>query len=168
MSALIPVLSIIGKSGSGKTTLIEKLIPELKAQGLRVATIKHHAHPGFDIDKPGKDTWRHAQAGSDLVIIAAPDKIATIEKLEQEKSLDEILSQIQGVDIIITEGYKRAGKPSLEIVRLEQGVSIISSSDQLRAIATDTTLELTVPQFDLNDAPGIAQWITQVFLKETQ
>jgi molybdopterin-guanine dinucleotide biosynthesis protein MobB len=168
MSALIPVLSIIGKSGSGKTTLIEKLIPELKAQGLRVATIKHHAHPGFDIDKPGKDTWRHAQAGSDIVIIAAPDKIATIEKLEQERSLDEILSQIQGVDIIITEGYKRAGKPSLEIVRLEQGISIISSSDQLRAIATDTTVELTVPQFDLNDAPGIAQWITQVFLKETQ
>lgn len=168
MSASIPVLSIIGKSGAGKTTLIEKIIPKLKAWGLRVATIKHHAHPGFDIDKPGKDTWRHAQAGSDIVIIAAPDKIATIEKLEQERSLGEILSQIQGVDIILIEGYKHAGKPSLEIVRLDQGVSILSSPDQLRAIATDTTVELTVPQFNLNDAPGIAQWITQVFMKETQ
>ena len=96
MHSPVPVLSIIGKSGVGKTTILEKLIPELKSRGLKIATIKHHAHPGFDIDQPGKDTWRHAQAGSDLVIIAAPDKIATIQKLEQEKSLDEIFASIDG------------------------------------------------------------------------
>ncbi len=168
MSSSIPVLSIIGKSGAGKTTLIEKLIPQIKNLGLRVATIKHHAHPGFEIDQPGKDTWRHALAGSDLVVIAAPDKIAKIEKLEQEKTLDDILDEIQGVDIILTEGYKRAGKPSLEIVRLSQGVAIISSPEQLRAIATDTALDLAVPQFDLNDAQGISQWIVRVFLKEAE
>ncbi len=165
MPLAIPVLSIIGKSGAGKTTLLEKLIPELKRLGLRIATIKHHAHPGFDIDQPGKDTWRHAQAGSDLVVIAAPDKIATIEKLDQEKSLDEILDSIQGVDLVLTEGYKRAGKPSLEIVRAAHGVSLISSSDQLQAVATDIELDLNVPQFNLDDAPTIANWIAQEFLK---
>jgi molybdopterin-guanine dinucleotide biosynthesis protein MobB len=168
MQSSIPVLSIIGKSGSGKTTFLEKLIPELKALGLRIATIKHHAHPGFDIDQPGKDTWRHAQAGSDIVIIAAPDKIATIHKLDQEKSLDEILSSITGVDLVLTEGYKRAGKPSIEIVRAEHGVSIISSKEQLQAVATDIHLDLAVPQFDLENAAEIAQWITHVFLKQSE
>ena len=83
----IPILSIVGKSGSGKTTLLEKLIAELKRRGYRVATIKHHAHPGFEIDQPGKDTWRHAQAGSDHVVIAAPDKIASIRRLERDNQL---------------------------------------------------------------------------------
>lgn len=168
MQSSIPVLSIIGKSGSGKTTFLEKLIPELKTLGLRIATIKHHAHPGFEIDQPGKDTWRHAQAGSDMVIIAAPDKIATIQKLDQEKSLDEILSSITGVDLVLTEGYKRAGKPSIEIVRAEHGVAIISSKEQLQAVATNIHLDLAVPQFDLENAAEIAQWITQVFLKQSE
>lgn len=164
MHSPVPVLSIIGKSGVGKTTMLEKLIPELKALGLKIATIKHHAHPGFDIDQPGKDTWRHAQAGSDMVIIAAPDKIATIQKLEQEKSLDEILASIHGIDLVLTEGYKRAGKPSLEVVRAAQGVSLISSLDQLQAIATDVQLDLPVPQFGLDEAAKIAQWISTSFL----
>lgn len=73
---IIPIICVVGRSKSGKTTLLEKLIPELKRRGYRVATIKHHSHPGFEIDVPGKDTWRHAQAGSDHVIISAPDKVA--------------------------------------------------------------------------------------------
>lgn len=162
----IPVLSIIGKSGSGKTTLIEKLIPKLKLYGLKIATIKHHAHTGFEIDQPGKDTWRHARAGSDMVIIAAPDKIALIQKLDQEKSLDEILMDIKGVDLILTEGYKRAGKPSLEIIRAVNGHQLISSKEQLIAIASDTKLDLDIPQFGLDDIDEIARWITQSYLKQ--
>ena len=103
----IPILSIIGKSGCGKTTLLEKLIAELKRRGYRVATIKHHSHPGFEIDQPGKDTWRHAQAGSDHVIIAAPDKIASIRRLSRPLTLDEIAAEIREVDIILTEGFTR-------------------------------------------------------------
>lgn len=164
MSEKIPVLSFIGKSGVGKTTLLEKVIPVLKSYGIRLATIKHHAHAGFEIDHPGKDTWRHAQAGSDLVIISAPDKIASIRQLQQELSLDEILANIQDVDIILTEGYKRAGKPSLEIVRSENGTEIISSSQQLQAVATDIPLEVDVPQFHLDDAPAIARWIVEDYL----
>jgi molybdopterin-guanine dinucleotide biosynthesis protein B len=161
----IPILSIIGKSGSGKTTLLEKLIPELKRRGRRLATIKHHSHPGFEIDQPGKDTWRHAQAGSDQVIIAAPDKIASIHRLQRELSLDEIAASIQDVDIIITEGYKRAGKPALEVVRAVNGLETISQPPQLIAIATDTALDIDVPQFDLNDAEGLVSLIERTFLR---
>jgi molybdopterin-guanine dinucleotide biosynthesis protein B len=167
----VPILSIIGKSGSGKTVLLEKIIPELKRRGYRVATIKHHFHPGFEIDIPGKDTWRHAQAGSDQVIIAGPDRIASIRLLEHELTLDEIVASliapvIPPLDIILTEGFKRAGKPALEVVRLENGLDLISGSDQLVAIASDAPLQVTVPQFDLNDATQIADFIEKRFLKD--
>jgi len=90
-----PIISIVGKSKSGKTTLLEKIIPELKKRNYRVATIKHHAHRGLEIDQPGKDTWRHAQAGSDHIVIVAPDKVASIRKVESAPTLDEIAAGIQ-------------------------------------------------------------------------
>jgi len=155
----IPVLTIVGKSKSGKTTLLEKLIPELKHRGFRIATVKHHTHPGFEIDHPGKDTWRHAQAGSDYVILASPDKIAWIRRLDKELSLDEITETVSGVDLVLTEGYKSAGKTALEVVRKERGLDIICSPDQLLLIATDTRLEVDAPQFDLNDSSSIADFI---------
>ena len=160
----IPILSIVGKSGSGKTSLLEKLIAELKRRGYRVATIKHHSHPGFEIDYPGKDTWRHAQAGSDLVIIAAPDKIASIRRLERELSLDEIVMAITDVDIILTDGFKRAGKPALEVVRAESGLELVSDPAALVAVATDTQLAVDVLQFGLNDATGVVNWIEKQFM----
>ena len=163
----IPILCIVGKSKSGKTTLLEKLIPEIKRRGYRVATIKHHTHPGFEIDQPGKDTWRHAQAGSDHVIIAAPDKIASIRRLERERSLDEIVAGIQGVDLILTEGFKRAGKFALEVVRAENGLQLICDPEQLFAVASDTPLESDAPQFDLEDIPQIAGLIEERLLRAT-
>jgi molybdopterin-guanine dinucleotide biosynthesis protein B len=160
----IPILSIVGKSESGKTTLLEKLIPELKRRRFRIATIKHHFHPGFEIDHPGKDTWRHARAGSDQVIIASPDKIASIKRLDRELSLDEIVSQIRDVDIIFTEGYKRAGKPAIEVIRANNGLELICEPEQLIAIASDTPLDMNIPQFEINDAPGIVDFIANRFL----
>ena len=160
----IPILSIVGKSGSGKTTLLEKLIPELKRRGYRVATVKHHSHPGFEIDVPGKDTWRHAQAGSDHVVIAAPDKIASIRRLEQPLSLAQIAAGITDVDIILTEGFKRAGMPALEVVRSQTGVELVCDREQLKAAATDARLDLDAPQFGLDAASEIADWIEATFL----
>jgi len=160
----IPTLSIVGKSESGKTTLLEKLIPELKQRGFRVATIKHHFHPGFEIDHPGKDTWRHARAGSDQVIIASPDKIASIRRIDREMSLDEIVTQIQDVEIILTEGYKRAGKPAIEVIRKDNGLELICEPEQLVAIATDTPMDINIPQFGVDDAFGIVDFIVNRFL----
>ena len=96
----IPMISVVGKSDTGKTTLLEKLVAELKRRGYRVATVKHDTH-GFDIDQPGKDSWRHAQAGSDVVVISGPDRLALIEKREREMTLDEIADRVSS-SIILT------------------------------------------------------------------
>ena len=160
-----PILSIIGKSKSGKTTLIEKLIPRLKGKGYRVGTIKHHSHPGFEIDLTGKDTWRHAQAGSDHVVISAPDKIASIRTLKQALTVDEIAGMMNDVDIILTDGFQSAAKPAIEVVRAETGLEIIGSQNQLIAIATDTPFDSPIPQIGINDIEGILLVIeTQVIL----
>jgi len=161
----IPIITIIGKSGCGKTTLLEKLIPELKRRGYSVGTIKHHSHAGFDIDKPGKDSWRHAQAGSHHIVIAAPDKIASYRLLERELTLDEIAAPMDDIDIILTEGYRQAGKPSLEIVRAETGTGLVSHPEQLFAIATNLPLQHTVPIIGLEDITAMADLIVKQFLE---
>jgi molybdopterin-guanine dinucleotide biosynthesis protein B len=159
-----PIITIIGKSGSGKTTLLEKLIAELTQRGHRVGTIKHHSHAGFDIDQPGKDSWRHARAGSVHVVVAAPDKIASYRLLERELTLDEIAASIDDVDIILTEGYRYAGKPTLEIVRAETGVGLITPPEQLFAVTSDISMEIEVPLFDLNDTSAMVDLIEDLFL----
>lgn len=162
---LIPVVTLIGKSKSGKTTLLEKLIPALRQKGYRVGTVKHHSHPGFEIDQPGKDSWRHAQAGSQHVVIAAPDKIASYRFVEAGLSLDDVLAEFQDVDIVLVEGYQRAGKPAIEIVRAERGLELVGSVEQWIAVATDTRLDIAAIQFDLDDIEGIATMLEGRFLK---
>ncbi len=161
----IPVITVIAKSGSGKTTILEQLIAAIKARGYKLATIKHHSHSGFDIDKPGKDSWRFARAGSDHVIIAAPDKIASYRTLERELTLDEILDTIQGVDLILVEGFKRAGKPTIEIIRAEIGTELIAEDELLVAVVSDTPLELNVPQFAHKDIQALADFVEKNFIR---
>lgn len=160
----IPLITLIGKSGSGKTTLLEKLIAVLKRRNYRVATIKHHSHAGFDIDIPGKDSWRYAQAGSDHVIIAAPDKIASYRRLDRELDLEQIVAEVDSVDIILVEGYRQANKPTIEVVRSANSRELIGSTEQRLAVAADFPLEIDVPQYDLNDVQGIADFIEERFL----
>jgi len=161
----IPIISVVGKSQSGKTTLLEKIIPELKKRNYRVATIKHHAHSGFEIDQPGKDTWRHAQAGSDHVLIIAPDKVASIRKVERAPTLDEIVADIQDIDIILTDGYRNAGKPMIEVIRSVRSSVPICTSEELIAIVTDVRLNVSVPLFGLDETQSLVDFIEHRFLQ---
>lgn len=155
----IPVITIIGKSGAGKTTLLEKLIAELSARGRAIGTVKHHSHVGFDIDRPGKDSWRHAQAGSQHVVIAAPDKIASYRLLERELELDEITASMTEVDMILVEGYKQSNKPSIEVIRSANSIEMISSPEQRIALVTDASIVVDVPTFQLDDYLALADFI---------
>jgi len=159
MMSTIPIVCVVGRSKAGKTTLLEKLIAELKQRGYRVATIKHHSHPGFEMDQPGKDTWRHAQAGSDHVVIVAPDKVASIRRVKREPSLEEVAATIHDVDIILTEGFKRTGQLKVEIVRAARSTQPLCTPDELLALVTDVALPYDVPQFDLDDMAGLADLI---------
>jgi len=160
----IPVITVIGKSGSGKTTLLEKLIAELTYRSYRVATVKHHSHSDFTIDHPGKDSWRHARAGSLQVYIVAPNKIAFYRDLDNPITLDDVIKDIQDVDIILCEGYKHANKPTLLVVRAANKLELVGNPQTWFAVATDTPLDLSVPQYDLNDYIGIADLIEERFL----
>lgn len=160
---VIPIVSVVGKSGAGKTTLLEKLIAELKRRGYRVATVKHDVH-GFEIDRPGKDSWRLAQAGSDSVVIASPNRLALIKRLDREMALSEIAAFLTDVDIILTEGYKRGNAPKIEVSRRERGGELLCTPDELVAIVSDQSFDLDVPQFGLDDTAGIVDLLEGTFL----
>ncbi|QDR81078.1 molybdopterin-guanine dinucleotide biosynthesis protein B [Sporomusa termitida] len=149
---MIPIISVVGRSNSGKTTYLEKLIGELKYRGHKVAVIKHH-HNDFEIDVPGKDTWRHTQAGADTVCLVSPAKVAMIRKTDQELPLDQIAGFIDNVDIIITEGYKQEPKPKIEVYRQAAGNQPLGAKPELLAVVSDTILYKDVPHFPLDD-PG--------------
>jgi molybdopterin-guanine dinucleotide biosynthesis adapter protein len=152
---LIPIVSFVGKSNVGKTTFLEKVVAELKRRGYRVATLKHDTH-GFQLDKPGKDTWRLAEAGSDAVLISSPDKLALIARTDRDLTPDEIEARLHlEADILITEGYKRGDKPKVEVSRREKGSELLCREDELLALATDQPYPLNVPQFGLDDAAGV-------------
>lgn len=159
MKAKTPIFSIVGKSDSGKTTFIEKLIPELKKFNLTVGTVKHHVH-SFEVDIPGKDSWRHSQAGADLVMISSPDKFALYGKVDHELSLDEIAEKyLNEVDLIITEGYKSGNKKKLEIFREEVSRKPLCLEEEMIAIITDDQVEMDIPKFSLDDILGVAKFL---------
>ncbi len=161
---MIPTLSIVGKSSrKGKTAVICSLIEMLKRRGYRIATVKHDVH-GFEIDKPGKDTWRHAQAGSDIVMISSPWKFAMIEQRREEYKLDEILAKLTDIDLVLTEGYKSADKPKIEVYRADIGEDLLCEETELFAIVTDTPVEYRVPQYGFEELDALAQHIEERFL----
>ena len=160
---MVPVLCVGGKSGVGKTYVVEKLVAELKRRGYRVATIKHSAS-GFDLDQEGKDTWRHAQAGSDTVAISSPQKIAVIRKVDHDHTLAELQRFIgPDFDIILAEGFKQDKAPKIEVHRKEFGPDLLCTKEELLAIATDEKLKMDVPQYSLEDAPRLVDLIEERF-----
>lgn len=159
------IICIVGRSDAGKTTFIEKLLPELNKIGLAVGTVKHDVH-GFDIDHPGKDSYRHKKAGSKATIISSPQKMALIKDMDHDNTLDELCGYFRDMDLVISEGYKRENKPKIEVYREEVHPEPLCNGDSnLVALVTNARVDLGVPVFGLEDAAGVAQFIKETFIK---
>ena len=162
------VVSFVARSGTGKTTLLEGVIGHLKAQGYRVGVIKHDAHR-FDIDHPGKDSYRLAAAGADTMLISSPEKLAVVKKHAVSPPVEELVAgYFNDVDIVLTEGFKKSSLPKIELHRRELGTELLcrgADHDQtLLAVASDEELSLDVPVLDLNNPQQVAAFIVQRFL----
>lgn len=157
-------IGFIGYSNSGKTTLIEKLIPIFRKRGLNVSAIKN-AHHGFDMDRPGKDSFRYRNAGAGQVLIATASRWALLSETPQRAAtLDELLGQLEPCDLVIVEGFKSEGHvPRIEVRRTANDEPPIFPRDSnVVALATDHSVDTALPVLDLNDADKIAMFITQL------
>jgi molybdopterin-guanine dinucleotide biosynthesis protein B len=161
-----PLVCIVGRSGSGKTTLLEKLIGELRKRGLRVGTIKHHKHD-FEMDYPGKDSWRHKQAGSVAALISSPRKIGMVMDADHDYGPEELAPFLSGVALILCEGFKRAKQPKVEVFRSEiHDKPFCIDDDNLIALVTDADEDLGVPRFATSDSAGLASFLIKHFRLE--
>lgn len=157
------VFGFAGYSGTGKTTLIERLIPRLVARGLRVSLIKH-AHHAFDIDKPGKDSYRHREAGACEVLITSAQRWVLMHELrgEAEPDLAAQLARMSPCDLVLVEGYKRADIPKLEIHRPSTGKPLLHPGDPtIVAVAADAPVRTSLPVLDLNDYDAVVAFVVR-------
>jgi molybdopterin-guanine dinucleotide biosynthesis protein B len=155
------VIGLAGWSGAGKTTLLTKLIPHFMAQGLRVSVLKH-AHHEFDVDVPGKDSWVHRQSGAVEVLVSSSRRWALMHELRgaAEPKLPELLAKMSRVDLVIAEGFKSESHRKIEIYRAANGKPVLFPDDAgIVGIATDTTLETSLPIAHLDDIQAIANMI---------
>jgi molybdopterin-guanine dinucleotide biosynthesis protein B len=156
------IIGLAGWSGSGKTTLITRLVPRLIGRGLRVSTLKH-AHHGFDIDQPGKDSFMHRAAGATEVVVSSTKRFAILHELrdDPEWNLAALVGKMSPVDLVLVEGYKRDAFPKLEVHRAANGKPLIHPEDpHIIAIASDVALpQVRVPVIGLDDIEGIADLV---------
>jgi molybdopterin-guanine dinucleotide biosynthesis protein B len=161
MENAMRVIGLAGWSGAGKTTLLSRLVPHLIGEGARVSVIKH-AHHEFDLDKPGKDSWVHRQAGATQVLISSTRRWALLTELRgaPEPSLFELLAKMAPVDYVIIEGFKAQEHRKIEIYRAENAKPLMFPNDpNIIAVAADARLESKLPMLDLNDIPAIADFV---------
>lgn len=163
---VIPYVSFSAKSGTGKTTYLEKLIACLKERGLRIALIKHDAH-GFELDQPGKDSYRLRKAGVDTMILSGPDQTVQISRhTAGEPSLKQLLSSMQGVDLILIEGYKFGAQPKIQLLRKGYSETPVGNPENTIAYVADFPYDPVpsdLPVFDLNDPQDLAEYLVSSF-----
>ena len=159
-----PIISIVGLSGTGKTNLLERLIPEFTRRGFRVGTVKHHRHR-FEMDQPGKDSWRHKHAGAAVAIISSPYRIGMIKDVDHDHRPEELAPFFCGVDIILTEGYKQDHNPKIEVFRpkADGGEPILRDDVHLVALVSDAKVDLDVPKFSTDDIEALADFVIDNF-----
>jgi molybdopterin-guanine dinucleotide biosynthesis protein MobB len=183
----IPAIAFVGKQNSGKTTLLVQVVAELAARGVRVGTVKHHSHSGFEFDIEGKDSWRHRQAGSLFTVIAAPDQIASVCSLNEDIALETIVAQMslqacdangrQTLDLILVEGYRHGGLPTVELFRADnpndserqlgcEGNHVVAVvTDMPRIAAAAAQSQPPLPVFGFTQIAEIADFVLQSCLK---
>lgn len=152
---------ITGWKNAGKTSVMERLVAEFVARGLRVSTLKH-AHHTFEIDHEGRDTFRHRAAGAAEVLVSSGTRWALMSELrgDPEPALDALIAKMTAVDLVLIEGWKTSPHPKLEVWRAETGHPLIAPGDEtIRAVATDTSLDLNIPVLDLNDTQALADFV---------
>lgn len=155
-----PVFSVVGKSDSGKTGVVERVVAELVGRGYKVATVKHHRHE-VDIDMPGKDSWRHARAGSQVTMISSPTQFAIIRRVERERTLAEIVEAAGDVDLVVTEGFMRSGPTRIEVSRLARSAEAVLAPEERFALVTDNPelADAGRPRFGLDDIVALTDLI---------
>jgi molybdopterin-guanine dinucleotide biosynthesis protein B len=152
------VIGLAGWSGAGKTTLLTRVIPLFRKQGLRVSVIKH-AHHKFDVDVPGKDSWRHREAGAEEVLVSSGNRWALMHELrgQSEPRLPDLLSKLSRVDLVIVEGYKSEPHRKIEVHRSANGKPLLFPDDPgIVGIASDVAIETRLPVAHLDDIPAVA------------
>ena len=155
------VYGVVGWKNAGKTGLMERLVTEISGRGFSVSTVKH-AHHTFDVDHEGKDSYRHRIAGATEVLLASRNRFALMHELRDapEPTLSMLLERLSPVDLVLIEGYKRDAHPKVEAHRASTGNPLIASGDPtIRAVASDTSMVLDRPVFDLNDTVAVADFI---------
>ena len=155
------IYGVTGWKNAGKTGLMERLVAEFCARGLSVSTLKH-AHHSTDVDQPGTDSHRHRSAGASEVLLASPNRVAIMQELRdaEEPSFVDLLSRLNPVDLVLVEGFKREPHPKIEAYRTDAGNPLIAPGDQsIRAVASDISLNLDRPVFNLDDTVAIADFI---------
>jgi molybdopterin-guanine dinucleotide biosynthesis protein B len=157
------VYGVTGWKNAGKTGLMERLVAEITGRGFTVSTLKH-AHHSVDVDQPGTDSYRHRTAGASEVLLASGQRIAIMQELRDapEAALDDLLARLSPVDLVLIEGFKREAHPKVEAFRAEAGNALMAPENPtIRAVASDTPLQVDQPVFDLNDTAAIADFILQ-------
>jgi molybdopterin-guanine dinucleotide biosynthesis adapter protein len=156
------VFGLVGYSGSGKTTLMVRLLPELVRRGITVSTMKH-AHHGFDVDQPGKDSYEHRQAGATEVLVSSARRWALMHESRDghDPRPEELIGHMTPVDLLLIEGFKREGHDKLEVWRAAAGKPLLARDDpSILAVASDGPVpDLTIPVLDLDDVSAIADFI---------
>ncbi len=155
------IYGVTGWKNAGKTGLMERLVAEITGRGFTVSTVKH-SHHSFDVDQPGRDSYRHRVAGAQEVLLASRKRVAIMRELrgEAEPALADLLLRLGPVDLVLIEGYKRESHPKIEAHRSVTGAALLAPGDDtVRAVASDVPMDLDRPVFDLDDTRAIADFI---------
>ncbi len=161
---MLPIISVVGRKNSGKTTLVEGLVRELSRRGYRVGTIKHDAHE-FEIDHEGKDSWRHRQAGAQTVVISSSRQVAMVKSVAEDPGIYALVETLlDGVDVVIAEGYREMAAQRVEVVRKEVSEHPLCADHEVIAFVTDTAWGASAPCFGLHEVRSVVDMLERRFL----